>query len=187
MSHRGQLLVGAHTGLSYRWLTTYNATDYCGARSVDTSTGNSPVCIARGPFALDLELAWGATHKFDALLDLRIGLERDFSPTGATANTGPRQFHLAPGLRYFFSEGVNTKLFTTAQLILDFASYQDAAGQSRGMDFGLRNANGLWVDFSPSLSGIVYVAENLTFARWLRFDIEGGVGVVWRYAPSGRR
>jgi len=114
---------------------------------------------------------------------MRVGVERDFSAAGNSGNAGPRLFHLAPGVRYYYAEGAASKLFTTAQIVLDMTGYQDAAGKDRGVDFGLRSMNGLWFDFRRNLSGYIYLGGTLTAVRWLRVDIEGGVGIQFRY-PS---
>jgi hypothetical protein len=183
LSHRGQFGLSMRTGVAFRWLTPYDSGDYCGERSPDTASGNSPVCLGRAPMSLDFEVSYGASSKADAILEMRVGVERDFSAAGNSGNAGPRLFHLAPGVRYYYAEGASSKLFTTAQLVLDLTGYQDAAGKDRGVDFGLRSINGLWFDFRRNLAGYIYLGGTLTAVRWLRVDIEGGVGIQFRY-PS---
>jgi len=65
--------------------------------------------------------------------------------------------------------------------VLDFAGYQDAAGTSRGTDFGFRGIEGFWVDLHRAYGLYVYVGETATFARWLYFGFEGGFGFQGRY------
>ncbi|MBP9088214.1 MAG: hypothetical protein KBG15_18980 [Kofleriaceae bacterium] len=183
LSHQGQFGLSLRTAATFRWLTPYDGADFCGERSADTASGNSPVCLGRAPLSLDFEFSYGATSKADAILELRLGVERDFAPAGNAGTAGPRIFHLAPGVRYYYSEGKTSKLFTTAQLVLDLTGYKDATGQDRGVDFGVRSINGLWFDLRRSLSAYVFVGGTLTAVRWLRVDVEGGVGVQFRY-PS---
>jgi hypothetical protein len=180
-SHKGQFGLALRTALSFRLIATYDGNDYCGERSSDAPSGNSPVCLGRGPFGFDFEFSYGAGHRFDAMLDLRVGVEKDFSPTGNNSISGPRSLHFAPGLRYFFAEGITSKLFTTAQVVLDVTNYQDSTGKSRGVDIGLRNMSGLLFDINRRLSAFIFVGETVTAARWLRFEIEGGFGVQARY------
>jgi hypothetical protein len=88
---------------------------------------------------------------------------------------------LSPGVRYFFSEGETTKLFTTAQVMFDFSSYKDVTGADKGNDLGLRNLNGLWFDVGHSIGAYVYAGETVAFARWLDLELEVGVGAQLRY------
>ena len=183
LSHQGQFGLSLRTAATFRWLTPYDSADYCGERSGDTASGNSPVCLGRAPWSLDFEFSYGASSKADAILELRLGVERDFAAAGNAGGAGPRIFHLAPGVRYYYSEGKTSKLFTTAQLVLDLSGYQDAAGKDRGVDFGIRSINGLWFDLRRNLAAYVFVGGTLTAVRWLRVDVEGGLGVQFRY-PS---
>jgi hypothetical protein len=177
--HLGQAMLSLRTAVGLRALVPYDGADFCGESDPQTSSGNAAVCTGRAPMSLDLEAGYGVDRKVDLLLELRIGLESDFGAT--SASDGPRMFHLAPGARFFFSDSPTMKLFTTAQLVLDFAGYEDLAGEGRGVDVGVRNMNGLWFDIKDNYSAYVYVGEVLTFARWLRFELEGGVGVAYRY------
>jgi hypothetical protein len=90
-------------------------------------------------------------------------------------------FHVSPGARFFFSEGSRTRLFTTAQLVVDLAGYEDAGGNGRGTDLGFRNLSGLWIDLGRRYGAYVFVGETATFARWMRFELEGGIGIQGRY------
>ncbi|MBP6629400.1 MAG: hypothetical protein KA297_08210 [Kofleriaceae bacterium] len=178
--HKGQFGGSVRLGLGLRGISTYDDTDYCGERSVDTGSGNAVVCIDRAPFAFDLELSYGVTDRIEVLGELRLGLERDFAPTAAGGD-GPRPLHLSPGLRVFFSEAGTSRLFTTGQVVFDFTGYEDATGTSRGSDVGVRNLNGLWFDLDDSYGFYGYVGETLSFSRWLRFELEAGVGFQGRY------
>jgi hypothetical protein len=90
-------------------------------------------------------------------------------------------FHISPGARFFFSEGGRFKLFTTAQVVIDLAGYEDASGAGRGADFGVRNQSGLWLDLARQYGVYVFVGETASVVRWMRFELEGGIGVSGRY------
>ncbi|MEJ7604170.1 MAG: hypothetical protein WKG01_40270, partial [Kofleriaceae bacterium] len=122
----------------------------------------------------------GVHRRIDAILELRVGLEADFGAT-PTAQEGPRVFHVSPGARFFFSEGGNSKLFTTAQVVIDASGYKDAAGDGRGTDLGVRNLSGLWFDLDRGYGFYVFIGETATFTRWMRFELEAGIGVQGRY------
>ena len=54
---------------------------------------------------------------------------------------------------------------------------------SRGVknnDFGIRNANGLMFEVMRNLGFYIQFGETVGFVRWLRFEIDGGVGVQAR-------
>ncbi|MDX2092127.1 MAG: hypothetical protein SFX73_29955 [Kofleriaceae bacterium] len=178
--HKGQVQLSLRTAIGMRAIVPYEKGEYCGDLDNETSSGNAPVCSSRAPFSIDLELGYGITPKIDTILEMRLGLEGDFGATAATTD-GPSMFHLSPGARFFFSDTKRTKLFSTAQIVLDFAGYKDAGGQGKGADFGLRNMNGLWIDVKRNYSVYAYVGETLTFARWLKFELEGGLGFSYRY------
>jgi hypothetical protein len=178
--HDGQVGIAMRLSTGLRTIAPYDGKVYCGTTSTDTSTGNAPVCLGRTPTALDLDLAYGIKPRLEAMLEFRIGLEGDFAATPSAAS-GPHLLHLAPGLRFFYSDAGKSKLFTTAQAVIDLTGYQDAAGVGRGADFGLRNLNGLWIDLERRYGVYVFVGETLTFARWLSFGLEAGIGVQGRY------
>jgi hypothetical protein len=179
-SHKGQIGISARLALiGLSAIKPYSSSDYCGATSGD-GTGNAALCLNRLPIAIDLEPSYGVSRHMELVADLRIGIEADFGAT-ATANNGPHALQLAPGIRYFFSEGHRSKLFTTVQAVFDFTNYQNPSGTSRGNDFGARNLNGLWIDLDRAYGFYFFVGETATFARWLRLDLEAGVGLQVRF------
>jgi hypothetical protein len=180
LSHKGQLEASVRFGLGLRAIATYDSKDYCGDTDPQGEFGYAPVCTGRAPFSIDLELGYGVARRVDLLVELRVGLESDIGATPAGAS-GPRMFHISPGARFFFSEGSRSKLFTTAQLVIDLAGYQDTAGADRGNDFGIRNLSGLWVDLKRNYGFYVFAGPTATFARWMRFELEGGLGISGRY------
>jgi hypothetical protein len=175
-SHHRQLLISARFALGLRAIATYEETAFCG--DLDGATF-ARVCTGRAPFSLDLEVGYGVAPKIDAFLELRIGIEAEFGET-TTGADGPRVFHMSPGARFFFSDSGRTKVFTTAQLVFDFTSYPGPMGEL-GTDFGVRNMSGLWFDLDEAYGFYVFVGETATFSRWLRFELEGGVGIQGRY------
>ncbi len=179
-SHKGQLELSLRVPIGLRAIAPYDSANYCGATDASAKFGNAPVCTARAPFSLDFELGYGVHRRIDTFLELRIGLEQDFSSTPATID-GPRPFHVSPGARFFFSESSSSKLFTTAQLVFDFTGYQAPGGGDRGADFGVRNLNGLWFDLDKAYGFYGYIGETATFARWVRFELEAGIGFQGRY------
>ena len=179
-THKGQIQASARINVGMRAIVAYDDADYCGDTDTMSSTGNAAVCTGRTPFSLDLELGYGIARKIDLIAEFRIGIEADFAAT-ATASDEPHVFHFAPGARFFFSDARTMKLFTTAQVVFDFAGYKDAAGQDRGADFGVRNMNGLWWDLDRAYGFYAYVGETLTFGRWLNFELEAGVGISARF------
>jgi hypothetical protein len=179
-SHKGQLGISARLSMGLRAIATYDDNVYCGERDTTTATQNAPVCTGRSPLSLDFELGYGVAKKIDVFLELRVGLEADFGATAAM-QAGPHAFHLSPGARFFFSDGGKSKLFTTAQVVLDLTGYEDATGAARGADFGARNLNGLWIDLDRAYGFYVYVGETMKFSRWLQFELEAGFGIQGRY------
>lgn len=178
-SHDRQYQFSARLAFGLRGIATYDD-DYCGDTDSTRPSGFAKVCTGRSPVAVDFELGYGITRAIDVIAELRVGIENDFGAT-PTDDDGPRPLHVAPGARFFFAEGGRSKLFTTAQLVIDLASYENAAGESLGTDVGVRNMSGLWFDLGRSSGIYGFVGSTATFARWLRFELEAGVGVQVRY------
>jgi hypothetical protein len=179
-SHKGQLEASLRLALGLRAIAPYDDQSYCGVTDTSAKNGNAPVCIGRAPFSLDFELGYGIARAIDLIVELRVGLEQDFAASPSLGD-GPRMLHLSPGARFFFSDSGKAKLFTTVQLVLDFAGYQDLANKDRGADFGVRNLNGLWFDLDRAYGFYAYVGDTLTAARWMRFELEAGIGIQGRY------
>lgn len=179
-SHRGQILASIRFGLGLRAVVPYEEATYCGETSNDTSSGYAPACIGRAPFSLDFELGYGLTSRIDLLFELRVGIEPDFDSTPA-GDDGPRPFHLSPGARFFFNEDAKTKIFTTAQLVVDVATYKSSNGADIGSDFGVRNLTGIWFDLDRAYGFYLYAGPTASFARWFRFELEGGIGIQARF------
>lgn len=178
--HKGQFGVSARIGVGLRGIATYDPSVYCGVTDANAKYGFAPVCTGRSPVVLGLEASYGVTPKIELLAELGLGLESDFGTTPATSN-GPHALYLAPGARFFFSETARAKLFVTAQLVLDFTDYKTSGGMGRGLDFGPRSLQGVWIDLHRSYGVYAYAAETATFSRWLSAQLEAGIGFQARY------
>jgi len=179
-SHKGQFGLSVRTALGLRAIATYDEAVYCGATDASVTTGNAPVCLARSPMSLNLEASYGATARIDVLVELRIGLETDFGATPGSSN-GPRMLFLSPGARFFFNEATRSSLFATAQAVFDFSGYKDASGSRRATDLGFRNLLGYWLDLHKAYGMYVFAGDTATFSRWIRLELELGIGFQGRY------
>jgi hypothetical protein len=173
--HHKQFGVGLQIPIGFRAIAPYDG-EYCGARGENESE-NAEVCVGRNPASLDFELAYGIRPNLEILLEIRLGIERDFGETIAMDDDGPRLFHWSPGVKFYFSEARISKLFSTAQIAFDHTGY----GGQPGTDFFLRNVNGLQFDLHPSYGLYLFVAEELAFRRWFWVGIEAGIGIQGRY------
>ena len=151
---------------------------YCGKRG-QNGAANEAYCLARSPVALDLELAYGVKPDTEILLEIRLGLERDFGAVQGAE--GPRVHHFAPGARFFFAETGRAKFFSTFQAVIDTTGYKDELGKSRGVDLGIRNVNGFWFDVHHAYGLYAFFGEQAGFKRWLSGSLEVGLGVQGRY------
>lgn len=178
--HHRQIGLSAQIVSGSRFIKTWDPDDYCGDRSSEISTGNAAYCFSRVPVTLDLTATYGVRPHIELMFEMRFGLERDF---GATANSGngPRLRHYSPGVRFYFNDKGLLKFFSTAQIALDATGYKDASNESRGVDFALRNANGIFLDFHDAYGAYVFFGEELEFKRWLEAGLELGVGIQGRY------
>jgi len=171
--HKGQFGASARFSLGARGIVTYDNNVYCGKTDPEAEFGFASVCTGGSPLALDVELSYGVKATIELVLELRLGIERDFG--AAPGASGPRPFFLAPGARFFFSEAARAKFFVQPEVVLDFAGY------SQGNDFGVRGIEGLWIDLHRSYGLYFYVGETLEFSRWLSASFEAGVGFQGRY------
>jgi hypothetical protein len=171
--HYHQFAIGLQIPTGVRAIITYDK-EFCGDRG-DNGSANAEACIDRIPFSLDFELAYGIKANLELLLELKLGLERDFGTT--STSSGPRMFQWAPGAKFYFAEGGKSKLFSTAQLAFDHTGYS----QADKTDFFLRNVNGLQLDLDPSYGLYFFVGEEVAFRRWFDISVEGGVGIQGRY------
>jgi hypothetical protein len=177
--HHRQFGLSAQMVSGSRFIKTWDPADYCGDRG-ESSTGNAVYCFSRVPVTLDLTATYGIRPNIELMFEMRFGLERDFGATSSSGN-GPRMRHYSPGVRFFFNDKGLMKFFSTAQIALDSTGYKDASNESRGVDFALRNANGIFLDFHDAYGAYVFFGEELEFKRWLEAGLELGVGIQGRY------
>jgi hypothetical protein len=148
--------------------------EWCGDRG-ENESAYAEICVGRQPATFDFELAYGVKKSLELMLELRVGLERDF---GVSPNdSGPRLFHWSPGVKFYFSQAKVSKLFSTAQIAFDHTGY---AGQP-GTDFFLRNVNGFQLDLDQSYGVYFFIGEEFAFRRWLSLAVEAGLGFQGRY------
>lgn len=171
-SHRGQIGFNLQGGFGYRATFPYGE-EFCGQRAADGS--NKPNCLGRSPFALDLGVSYGVLDLLELFVELRVGLERDFGER--PGDSGPRVLVLAPGIKGYIAEVGQLRLFSTLQVPIDFTGY----GQFSKVDLGVRNVNGFQLDVHRTTGIYFYVGETASFRRWLRFEIEGGLGMQARF------
>ena len=170
-SHKGQFGVHAQMGLGYRVLFPYHE-EFCGI------AGKS-VCSGRAPFFVELGLSYGVSDSIELLADVRLGTERDFAEG---AEQGPRALVVAPGIKVYIDNDGGTKFFSTLQLAIDFTDFAaTTSGLEDATDFGVRNVNGVLFDISKQLGFYFHFGETIGFARWLRFEIDGGLGIQGRF------
>lgn len=173
--HAGQVGISMQIPVGVRAIVPYDG-EYCGSRGSNESA-NAEVCVGRTPATLDFVLAYGLRPHLELMLELRVGLERDFGATAAMADAGPRLFHWSPGVKVYFAEARTSKLFSTVQLAIDHTGYAGVPGT----DVFLRNVNGLQWDLHPSYGLFVFVGEELAFRRWFWIGVEAGIGIQGRY------
>jgi hypothetical protein len=164
LSHERQFGVGLLPGSGYRVLFPYQENVYCGQ-------AGKRVCNGRLPAYLDLQGSFGFQAHWDALVDLRFGVEADFARTHA--------FAIAPGVRYWVDPPARLKFFTSLQLALDTTEQHNRT--LAGWDLAFHNSNGLMFEVMRDLGLYVQFSDTVGFVRWLRFEIDVGAGVQARF------
>jgi len=177
--HWHQFGVSLQIPFGLRVIKPYDTGEYCG-ESGENEMQNAEVCVGRTPQSFDFAFAYGLKKNLEVLLELRLGIERDFG-TRIGAGGGPRLFHWSPGVKFYFSDSGTAKLFSTAQLAFDHTGYDDSSGDARGLDVALRNVNGLQLDLHQSYGVYFFVGAELAFRRWLMLAVEAGIGIQGRY------
>jgi hypothetical protein len=165
-AHRFQGSLGVIVGTGYRGLVRYKDTVSCG-------DADKTLCTSRLPTFLDLQAGFGVTSGLATILDLRLGLEQDF--------THSRPLALAPGIKYYIDAEERLKFFVTLQLSIDFTGGQLPGVP--GTDLGLRNANGVQYDFTRFLGLWLQIGDTLAFRRYFRFELDVALGVEGRFPP----
>jgi|GEM_PF-1770865 len=168
LSHEMQFGLAVMPGDGYRVVIPYtrDLTD-CG----DHAQMGAHVCGSRAPLFLDLQPSFGIEQSWDILVDLRLGLEKDFNTF--------RPFFVMPGFRYWLESETHVKFFTTLQFMYDGTDQQPTTKHKRS-DFGFRNSNGLMIEVMRNLGIYFQVGETLGFVRWFSITVDGGIGVQAR-------
>ena len=165
--HKYQLGIAMLPGIGYRGIFPYaretNDVIPCGQQG-------KRVCTGLLPFFIDVQPSFGFAEHWDVLLDVRFGIGTDF--------TTSHQFAIAPGFRYWVDPELPFKFFATIQGVVDATAQNNP--QVRNTDFGIRNANGFMFEVMRNLGFYIQFGETLGFVRWLRFEIDAGLGLQAR-------
>jgi hypothetical protein len=162
LSHRLQFGLALLSGTGYRGIFPYQ-------ESIDCGQPDKRVCTGRLPVFLDVQPSFGFANHWDLLADLRFGIERDLTS---------RQFAVAPGFRYWVDPELQAKFFATIQVAYDTTAQHNPA--LRNNDFALRNSNGFMYEIMRNLGVYLQFGETIGFVRWLRFEIDAGLGIQAR-------
>ena len=164
LMHVDQFGLAVLPGSGYRIIAPYQDMVPCGQV-------NKRVCTGWLPFFIDVQPSFGLSRHWDALVDLRFGVVADFSQS--------HDFAVAPGFRYWVDPDLDTKFFATFQGVYDVNPQHDPG--TKDYDFGVRNANGFMFEVMRNLGFYLQFGETLGFVRWLRFEVDGGIGVQARF------
>lgn len=170
--HKGQVGLHLQGVMGYRSIVTYDE-EFCG--DLKDSGGNRSTCYGRSPFGFDVGLGYGVLSMLEVFLEMRLGVERDIGVSPSM--DGPRMVALAPGIKAYLGRIGEMAFFSTLQLPIDFTSFD----QVDKNDFGIRNVNGLQLDLHRTFGLYVMFGEEVSWRRWLRFEIEAGLGLQARF------
>ena len=165
LNHYQQFGIALLPGTGYRGIFPYQEMVNCGQPG-------KRVCTGRLPVFLDVQPSFGFGERWDVLLDLRFGLEQDFTTT--------HQFAVAPGVRYWVDPDDEAKFFATIQVAYDTTPQHNSVTLTHNDDFALRNSNGFMFEIMRNFGVYLQFGETIGFVRWLRFEIDGGIGVQAR-------
>jgi hypothetical protein len=165
--HKYQLGIAMMPGVGFRGIFPYGgATD----QMINCGQQGKRVCTGMLPVFLDVQPSFGFAEHWDVLMDLRFGIGTDF--------TTSHQFAVAPGFRYWVDPELGVKFYATIQGVFDTTAQHNP--MVKDTDFGVRNSNGFMFEVMRNLGFYLQFGETLGFVRWLRFEIDGGVGVQAR-------
>jgi hypothetical protein len=166
LSHDLQFGFAVLIGTGYRAIAPYESDIVCG----DAKEEGARVCTSRAPFFIDLQPSFGLSTSWDALVDVRVGLETDFNTK--------RPFVVAPGFRYWLDPEGHVKFFSTFQLAYDVTDPNDT--RVRRSDLAFRNSNGLMIEVMRNFGFYLQFGETIGFVRWLSFMVDAGIGIQAR-------
>jgi hypothetical protein len=164
LSHYLQFGIALLPGTGYRAIFPYQEMINCGE-------AGKRVCTSRLGTFLDVQPSFGFASHWDVIVDLRFGLEEDF--------TGTHEFAVAPGVRYWVDPQEHAKFFATIQAAFDTTAQHDAQ-LSHNDDVAVRNSNGFMYEIMRNFGVYAQFGETIGFVRWLRFEIDAGLGVQAR-------
>jgi hypothetical protein len=164
MSHYLQFGLALLPGTGYRAIFPYQEMINCGE-------AGKRVCTGRLGTFLDVQPSFGFASHWDVVVDLRFGLEEDF--------TGTHEFAVAPGVRYWVDPREHAKFFATIQAAFDTTEQHDPR-LPHNDDVALRNSNGFMYEIMRNFGVYAQFGETIGFVRWLRFEIDAGLGVQAR-------
>ncbi len=168
-SNRGQFGLSAKFVTGYRAIFPYGDGFYCGDNSDPTR------CLGRSPLSVNLGLSYRALDKLDVLMEMRLGLERDFGVD--PSSQGPRIRMYAPGIRAYVRDSGGLKAFIGLQFVIDTTTYP----QHDKTDYGMRGQMGLMLDPHRTVGIMLFFGPSVSWSRWLKFEIEGGLGIQARF------
>jgi hypothetical protein len=164
LTHYQQFGIALLPGTGYRAIFPYQEMINCGEPQ-------KRVCTGRLRTFLDVQPSFGFAHHWDVLVDLRFGLEQDF--------TDSHQLTVAPGVRYWVDPDETTKFFATVQVAYDTTPQHDLFLHHND-DVAVRNSNGFMFEVMRNFGVYAQFGETIGFVRWLRFEIDAGIGVQAR-------
>jgi hypothetical protein len=166
--HAMQFGIAVLSGSGYRGIFPYQENINCG---MIENGMYSRVCSGRLPVFIDVQPSFGIAMHWDLLVDLRFGVEADFTNT--------HQFAVAPGFRYWVDPELPWKFFATVQVAYDTTAQHDP--MIRNNDVAFRNSDGLMFEVMRNLGFYAQFGETIGFVRWLRIEIDVGLGVQARF------
>jgi hypothetical protein len=164
LNHVLQFGLSVMPGTGYRGIFPYEENINCGQ-------ADKRVCTTRLPFFVDVQPSFGISAKWDVLVDLRFGIEKDF--------TQSRQFAVAPGFRYWVDPELPVKFYATIQVAYDTTDQNNQSITNN--DIAVRNANGVMFEVMRNVGFFLQFGETIGFRRWLRFEVDAGMGVQARF------
>jgi len=165
--HKYQLGIAMMPGAGFRGIFPYaGAMD----EMINCGQQGKRVCTGLLPVFLDVQPSFGFAEHWDVLIDLRFGIGTDF--------TTSHQFAVAPGFRYWVDPELAFKFYATIQGVFDATAQHNPLVKDN--DIGIRNANGFMFEVMRNLGFYIQFGETLGFVRWLRFEIDAGLGIQAR-------
>jgi hypothetical protein len=169
--HQGQFGIYTQLGAGYRALFPYHS-EFCGEAGKSVCTGFTPLWI-------ELGVSYGISNSVEILTDFRFGLGSDFKPDTVFSGA-PHVFAFAPGFKFYINDVGSLKWFSTLQASFDFTDYSTSQ-VSASVDVGVRNVNGILVDLHRTFGVYGHFGETVSFVRWLRFEMDAGIGMQVRF------